>query len=107
MSKAEKTVRVARPEDAPNIKSFTLEKTYVKALKRHSKGNETSVSAVVREIIESYLDQGVTMLPKEPQVRTSVWVPPELWEKFRLKTEANGVTMSDVMRAGIVALEAA
>ena len=106
MSNAEKTVRAARPEDAPNIKSFTLEKTYVKALKRHSKNQETSVSAVVREIIESYLDQGVTMLPKEPQVRTSVWVPAELWEDFRLKTEANGVTMSDVMRAGIVALEA-
>jgi hypothetical protein len=102
---ASETKRVANPEDAPNIKSFTLEKTYHRTMKQYADAAGTSVSAVARQIIEDYLDVGVTMLTKEPTIRTSVWVPADLWEAFRLKTEENEVTMSDVLRAGIVQLD--
>lgn len=104
MSTIEPTSK-ARPEDTPNIKSFTLEKTYHRTMKAFADSTGTSVSAIVRQIIEDYLDDGVVMLPKEPTIRTSVWVPAELWDAFRVKTEEHSVTMNDVLRAGIVALE--
>lgn len=52
------------------------------------------MSAVIREIIDLHQVEGIQLLRKERLIRTSVWVPPEIWGAFRAKTEQDGITLA-------------
>ncbi len=76
----DKDKRKARPDDATIIKSFTIERTCHQRHAQLSAGG--SVSAVIREIIDLHQVEGIQLLRKEPLIRTSVWVPPEIWGRL-------------------------
>lgn len=81
----------AKPKDIAGVRSMNIPGDVRDMMKAEARARGISVSALARLIMEEYVS-GTLVVPSTPGpqvVRTSMWVPPELWAKFAKKSDKN------------------
>jgi hypothetical protein len=84
-----------------NIRSMNIPREVRDQVRHEAQHRGISASALVRQIIQDYVAGDLIVLePPGPQiVSTSVWLSPELWEKFTAKSQREGHSTQWIFRS--------
>lgn len=90
----------AKPKNVSGIRSMNIPGDVRDSLRTEARARGISMSALTRSIMEEYVS-GQLPVPETPGptiVSTSMWVPPDLWQKFTGKSEAEGHSSQWIFR---------
>jgi hypothetical protein len=85
---------------AGGIRSMNIPGDVRDGLRSNARARGISMSKLTVSIMEDYVN-GKLIVPSTPGpqiVSTSMWVPPELWQAFIAKTEAEGHSTQWILR---------
>lgn len=90
------------PPKGSAIRSVRVPDGMGERLKKFADANSMSVSEIVRDAMQAYIDDKV---PFEDRMRTTeritVWVPPEMFAQFKAKVKANGLTITSALESSV------
>lgn len=83
-----------------SIRTAYMSQDNHEALRSMAEASGTTGSAILRRIFDDYLAGKLTIAEDRP-VKTSLWIPPEDWEKLKVATRDDRISIARVIDAGM------